>query len=237
MTKTFKEYRKNKSKLPAMETCFGKCDVSEEVSKLLADLDQDKIHKEHAPLRKLPHNTGPISDYTKFSAETNSALHEHYDTPKNDWIASEKDHIKKLDDTLDANKTEKDMHVYTGLRDSPSRHFKDHTKTTEVHLPAYTSTSTDAPTAADFSRFSRHKNDKNHGIETEENTHVLKLHVPAGTHGASVRDISNHRRENEILLHRGLNIKIHPKPELHRGSRGNIYLWNAEVTGHNPQKI
>ena len=62
---------------------------------------------------------------------------------------------------------------------------------------------------------------------------VLFIDVPAGTPGLSIKTISIFPEEDEILLARGLDIKIYPNPR-----SDDIFLyWNAEVVGHTPREI
>lgn len=242
MQESFTEYRKRKNiPLESMETVFGlhsQKSVMESEYKSLSDKEHDKLHKTSVPFNTTgvtPEHMAAVSDYTKDSTMLNGYLYNHHKM----LIAAEKykDHANNLTELLNKHKTKKSVDVYTGIPYSPARHFdKVDGKVPEskiVHLPAFTSTSTSRRTAATFAREGSHENDANHGVATECK-HILKIHVPAGSSAASVKDISSMEHENEVLLNRGHNIEIHHKPE-HIG--GNVYQWNAKIVSHKPEKI
>jgi len=198
------------------------------------------IHEQSAPMHKEKLNDDEneaIKDYTDESRGMNGMLHRHaqgHDTSTGSNV-SNRSTISHLDTALNKHKTNDDMTVYTGLKSSPSKHFKigkgeEHAI---VHLPAFTSTSTSPKTAIGFSEGDSNFKDENHGIEGV-NGHILKIHVPKGTHAMSVKEHSFVPEENEVLLHRGHNIKIHRKPT--HLADGTI-MWHAHVVGHNPSDL
>jgi ADP-ribosyltransferase exoenzyme len=137
---------------------------------------------------------------------------------------------------LDRQKTMEDMHVYTGIKYSPAKHFKKVggklPESTIARLPAFTSTSSSIKSARCFSEDTMHPNDERHGIEypdSGEVRHDIKIHVPKGSKAASLRDHSFCPAEKEVLLHRGHDIEIHNKPEK---LDHNTYLWSAKIVGH-----
>ena len=202
-------------------------------------------------------NTNEIEHYTDWSKDINGSLHEHYKSGKkpNRQTMS---HIKKLDKTLSKHKISHDLHVFSGLRESPEKLFKDKKdgESALTHFPAYTSTSTSFHMSSRFSDFQPIKNSnigpnkKHKPLNTDtqkkgelQTRHMIKLHVPKGTLGGSIRNESVHPGEDEILLHRGLHVEIHPHPTTmfhpdagpHDGDH--VTVWHARVVGHNPKEI
>ena len=202
----------------------------------------DHIHTKVAPLHadKISDmEKEAVHDYSDESRPLNSMLHRHAKgmdiSTKNS--ESYKKTVKHLDNALGRHKTTEDMHVYTGLQYSPSKHFKKvDGKVPErqnVSLPSFVSTSSSVKSARAFSQDTMHPNDERHGIEHEEGgeaRHVLKIHVPKGSHAMSLRDHSFVPEEKEVLLHRGHDIEIHHKPEKLDHS---TYLWHAKIVAHN----
>jgi hypothetical protein len=262
--KTFKEYREKKKsindsmetvfgshsqpkpKKPAMETSFGK--HSHPKGKVCEDVEKypEPSKEEHARLHEkvASHASGlsmeqkeAVDDYTDESRGVNGVIHRHhqgYDTSKK---TDEHNTIKHLDSMLNGKKTTEDTHVFTGLKSSPTKHFKKVKgvvpTVANVHLPAYTSTSTSLRTAKGFSELDSNFKDENHGIDGV-NKHVLKIHMPKGTHAMSVKEHSFVPEENEIMLHRGHDIEIHHKPEK---IGEDTYLWHAKIVGHSPADL
>jgi hypothetical protein len=135
--------------------------------------------------------------------------------------------------------------VYTGLKQSPAEAWEtygaDVSKPIRLHLPAYTSTTTNFKIAlmhvdedpAQVSR-SRHK-PRNKDAPTDEwGLQILMITLPAGIPAASVKKISDYENENEILLPRGMDVEINPSPTV---LKNGDYVWHAQVLGHNPIQI
>ncbi len=201
--------------------------------------DQDHIHH-HVAAEKAKSLTKnektAIHEYTKNSTGLADALHKNHKRKK-PMDAGNHEHATVLTKALNKQKTREDMHVYTGLKSSPAEHFKHSEQThADVHLPAFTSTTTNPKTAHAFTDDTKHANDKHHGVKHNDfgATHILRLHVPEGTSAMSVRKHSNQPTEHEVLLNRGHNIRINRHPH-HMG--GNTYMWDAHVTGHTPSKL
>jgi hypothetical protein len=245
MQKSFTEYRKRKNiPLESMETVFGKHSqksVTESEYKILSNKEHDELHDSHVPFNAAgtePDHMKAVTDYTRDSTGMNGYLHNHH-TKSNKADIHEKP-VKDLTELLNKHKTKNPIDVYTGVLYSPAKHFdKVDGKVPEsktVHLPAFTSTTTARRIAEQFARGHTHENDANHGVNTEYgNRHILKIHVPAGSSAASVKDISSMGPgEKEVLLNRGHNIEIHHKPEY---IGGNVYQWNAKIVSHTPDKL
>ena len=179
-----------------------------------------------------------VDDYTDESRSVNSMLHRHskgHDISTSNSTAYRKT-VKHLDNLLGRRKTTEDMHVYTGIKYSPAKHFKKvDGKVPEskvVNLPAFTSTSSSVKCARPFSSETMHPNDERHGItypESGEVRHILKIHVPKGSSAMSLKAASFCPEEKEVVLHRGHDIEIHHKPEQ---LDKDTYLWHAKVVGH-----
>lgn len=251
---TFGEHSK-KQNYPTLETHFGQHSREENEPKELkeawepqlehpawranvrSDDQQNAIHKKVAPLDKKSLSTGEqksLKEYTSGSKELNASLYKHH---KSGTKVSKfhSDDIKNIDTVLSKHRTKEDTHVYTGLKMNPAAGFKSHLKPQIFHMPHNVSTSTDIETAENFAHIGKHKNDQLHGIDTTSKNavHILKLHIPKGTHAASVKNVSVHD-EKEVLLARGHNIKIQSRPEYIGGNR---YLWHGTIHSHTPEDI
>lgn len=251
---SFGSHSKKKHKIPSIETSFGshskKKTLSEDVSPViksheLSRAEQEEAHLHTAPIHDDKLNADEkeaVSDYTDNSTPLNGMLHDHdkgRDISRKEHDAS-KNTATHLDSALDKHKTTADMHVFTGIKFSPAKHFKKVAgkipTTQKLHMPAYTSTSTKLGVASGFSDLTSHPNDERHGVNSEddEKKHVLKIHVPAGSHAMSVRSHSFVEGENEILLHRGHTIEVHHEPTRYDH---NTFIWHAKVVDHNKADI
>lgn len=244
-------------KLPSLET-FYEAEWDQTPVKHYSPSQAWEIHNKEElwdpdnPLKKQS-----IGKYTGGQgAKWNDFLHRHYR-----GLSKEKDfekyqqHIADVDATLSKNTFKKDYVLYTGLKESPADAFDlynhPRTKPIPVHLPAYTSTTTDWMVAKEFTRATggvgarqQHKllsptgrQLKKHPDFNKRSVDILRIFVPAGTTGGSVSAISKYHEEYEILLPRGLDIIISPKPQVIDEYAKVIYLWNAKVIGHRPQPI
>ena len=254
METTFGKHSQEKpaKKLPAMETSMGKhsqekqVKVSEDIEDHVLDReDQNHLHEKVAPLHAdiSKDEIHSVEKYTDNSRRLNSTLHNIYQGKAKSTISdvdSHVDHANVLGGMLNKHKTTEDMHVFTGINHSPASHFhgdSEHAEHTTVHLPAFTSTSSSAKTALGFSENTHHESDHKHGINSDSESktvHLLKIHVPKGTHAASLKRVSLMGGENEILLHRAHNLQIdrHPQKIDH-----GIYMWHAKIVSHKPEDI
>lgn len=205
----------------------------------------DKLHQ----LEQLPRDT-TLEKYTdSLASEINDLLHRAF--RDNNISKGDRDFllkkVEKLDAALKAKKIKKDLILYTGIPHSPSRAWaeykQDPTKPIRVHLPAYTSTTTDFGVARDFARYDKFDSTIHpviNGDHSIKNTivfggHVLEIHVPRGLPGGSVKDISYHKEEDEFVLPRGLIVEIDPMPV--RYENANCYIWQARVVGYRPVQV
>lgn len=237
--KTFEQFLKDKSKQqPVLVTVFGtrgKKRLKEEASikdiGIHSEIDEYKIHDFNAV-----ETSNAVRKYAMSSSDMNGVLHTlHGNTDRpvhGNVVNNNKKHIKALDEVLNNSKMHADTHVFTGLPHSPIKHFKDMKakkgESITIHHPAYLSTSTSYETAKFFA--SKPSEVTKPGAEK----HVLKLHIPQGTKGGSIRHLATFADENEVLLHRGHNIEIHPNPTIdHDGT----HVWHAKVVSHTPKHI
>lgn len=114
------------------------------------------------------------------------------------------DQISKL---ISHHQTPEDLHVYSGVGYSPADyHDKNSSGPIKVHLPAFTSTSIHPLSSLEFV----------HGTgitkEGQPAGHVIKIHVPEGSHGMYTSPISEYPNEKELLLHRNAKLHIDPTP-------------------------
>ena len=139
-----------------------------------------------------------------------------------------------LDSVLDKHKLTKDMHVYSGVQFDPgyvaSQHDERH-----IHLPAYTSTTVDKPTAADFAgKYSESGNDD------YTDHHIIHFHLKKGQKGAYVgehpdnkdsQQLSRYPFEQEYILPRNTKIKVGEKPDVYHSKieKKKYHVWHAHV--------
>jgi hypothetical protein len=63
------------------------------------------------------------------------------------------------------------------------------------------------------------------------------IELPIGTPAVSLKKISSHEYEKEVLLPIVLDIKVQPTPEIITKYGGKIYVWKAVALGHSPIEI
>jgi len=259
METVFGSHSEPKAARNVMETVFGSHSLILEdsnISGILTDKNSGKhintvaqhihLHEKVAPIdhKNMSDNEREsVHDYSDDSRPINSMLHQHakgHDISVPSKVAYKKI-VGHLDSVLRRRKTTEDMHVYTGLKKSPAAHFKKEggrvPEKKEVHLPAFTSTSTSIKSARGFAEETMHPNDERHGITYPDDGHVrhiLKIHVPKGSHAMSLKEKSFAPEENEILMARGHHIEIHHQPE-HISK--DTYMWHARVVGHHQHDL
>ena len=183
-------------------------------------------------------------DYSGESRPLNHFLHQHYRNklPKNKDFNSTK-HIEALDRLIANHRLKHQLVVYTGVKESPAdawlKYKADVTKPIRLHLPAYTSTTTNIKRAYEFSEHEvvlrkRHQPRNADAPSEEFGVQVLMMTIPPGNPAASLKKISQWPHENEIILPRGLDIEIDPRPTV---LKNNAHVWHTQVVGHNPVQI
>lgn len=215
-------------------------DIAQGKIKDLDDLNYDSDEKDWGDLEH-------AQDYTGGSWETNDYLHRQYrKQAKPEELKRYLAKIQALDRLLVDRKLPQKLVVYTGLRQSPSDAWEtynaDISKPIKLHLPAYTSTTTQLNTALEHVvgqivqvPRTRHKpRNQNAPKDNIWGSQVLMITLPAGTPAASVKKVSEYPEENEILLPRGMDIEISPNPTV---LKTGDYVWHAQALGHNPVQI
>jgi 8-oxo-dGTP pyrophosphatase MutT (NUDIX family) len=208
-----------------------------------------------------------LQDYSEESTSLNDYLHRHYRNqtvnPKTKSKQNYRDQSKSLDTVFKNAKLTRNIKVYTGIPESPGRiwekYHADVTKPVRVHLPAYTSTTTDFNVAyinfakADYTDYNNHRPRNvvkgnlelysmgvvSQGIrKVYDGSQILHIIVPAGYPAMSMVSVSRYGDdEEEILLPRGLDIEIEPNPYIKTTLGRPIVVWFAKVVGHNPVVI
>lgn len=243
----------NTQKYDSIKTQFGshsikKVNLTEDNLAPLVELDPSesinkKIHEKIAPLNKSALSKdehGALKEYSNESFDINNMHHERRsgsDT-SGDEYDDQNELSKHIDAALDKHKTTAKTTVYTGIGYTPSKRFKRGSNgklpsSTIVHHPSYISTSTKPSEASFFSDEDSHKNDAELGVDSGDHRHILKIDLPKGTSALSLKSISHSPDEDEVLLHRGHNLKISSNPERH----GNTYIWKAKIVSHTPDSL
>jgi 8-oxo-dGTP pyrophosphatase MutT (NUDIX family) len=205
---------------------------------------------------------GVLHYYTDDGAKyINNFLHKHYRQQKSKLNKGAD--VAKIDKILKQYKLKENVKVYSGIPESPGRIWEkykaDVTKPVRVHLPAYTSTTTDFNIAyvnfakTDYTNYNDHKPRNvlkgnlelySMGVVSQgvkkvyDGWHILHIIVPAGYPAMSLLNVSKFgSQEEEILLPRGLDIEIEPNPYIKTTPGRPIVIWFAKVVGHNPVVI
>jgi hypothetical protein len=185
---------------------------------------------------RYPLYTDVIRKYSRSSKYLSNLLHKLYRDPSIKLNNISKQDAQMLDDIMFNHSLNQNMTLYYGVKESPSRIWVKYNVSMDqpvtVHFPGFISTSIHDVIAIGHSR-------KDSSTLAHEKyvgkLNVLVIEVPAGTPGLNIENISRYPEEDEILLARGLDIKIYPNPKL--DSFNKALLWSAEVVGHTPQEI
>jgi ADP-ribosyltransferase exoenzyme len=124
-------------------------------------------------------------------------------------------HLQHLDDAINQNKLTKPLTTYSGIGFHPGHLMGDGNK---IHLPAYTSSSTNRGVALLYSK----KLDGAH--------HVLKITHPKGSTGLYIGDNEDVSpfNQKEHISPRNMTITVNKTPEVHQDSSGNtLHVWSA----------
>lgn len=190
-----------------------------------------------------PHNDHKIDDsdaqhvfnYTSHSFKLNDILY-YGDEPEDDDLEK----IINLQKTL-AKPAKYSFKVFTGLKWNPVEIWEHQNaspnESVEVHLPAFTSTSTDKVVAYNFARsFPKPDLDKLPNLDSrsramynrhEEALNVLEIEITPGTEIGSVMHVSKHRAEKEMIINSGTTIEIKPNPSCVEHDGFLIIVWNG----------
>lgn len=190
------------------------------------DADRELFFINHAPKTDKTHELAAISDYANESSFINKSL---WFNPKgNSQINELSDNISKGLKSAPAAK--EDFHVYTGINGNKNKMTKG-----DLHIPAFTSTSTSPIIAGRFVRpsFNRHTieyHPDEDGIMAPHSVHhIIKIHVKKGQQvGAYIADHSFAPHEKEFLIDKGHTIHLTGEHEDHH---------NAPMEGWSGQKL
>ena len=188
----------------------------------------ENIHKDVAIDDPNDPELTPLYYHTLGSRTVNNILHQHYrGETEIDPKSPPAKHIKKMDKVLKRFILSKPAKVYTGIPVSVEHAYEkykaDRSKPIKLHLPAYTSATTKFLQAISFS--------------VGRGNNILMIELPIGTPAVSLKKISSHEYEKEVLLPRGIDIKVQTTPEIITKYGGKIYVWKAVALGHSPIEI
>lgn len=199
-------------------------------------VEEDRVHDAHKLHDDLNES---VSKYTKRSREVNGMLHGHYNDEPHD--RSHVDHAKEVEQSLNKNVAHEHFHVFTGLPHSPFKRTAVVAGNHMVHMPAFTSTTTDFRKSLIFAQrddTTKHNASVHSGKVEPMAYHVLKIHVHPGVSIASVRHVAHYSKENEMLMNRGYDMKIDPVPtRVHHESQAPLYVWNAYPVARRPRDV
>jgi hypothetical protein len=218
--------------------------------------EQQKIHRQYDISRNKEYaNYRPgsdlayIGDYTSGdSYSLNDYLHRHYrkQAQKDDEKIYKKQ-VQSLDRALTLQQLKEPLTVYTAVPESPANAWAvygaDVRRPIRLHLPAYTSTTTSLKVAIQFAEENLPTDSVDHRKHPPRNSkkaaedganQIIMLTIPAGTPAASIKNVSDIPEENEVLLPRGMNIEVNPRPTM---LKNGDYVWHAQVIDHNPVQI
>lgn len=156
--------------------------------------------------------------------------------------------IRMLDDIMWNHPLKQQLTVYHGAKESPLSIWL--TKRVpldqpiRVHLPAYTSTSTNLDRASGFAnrdwyekleplmqRYAPALLHTKYAMDTKY-YNVLKIDLLPGMPALSIKQHSYHSSEDEVLLGRGVEIEIQPNPVINGGRA----IWDCKVVYVNPRE-
>jgi len=180
--------------------------------------------------------TGPASGLIA------DALHRMYRGKKFKLNQMIKTDIQMLDDIMYNHPIPSNIVVYHGAKESPLRLWEKHkvplNKSIFILLPAFTSTSTSRNKA--YSNFALPDVFKFQGKKFIQRA-GLKINVPTGTPGLSVKQYSRFSDENEILLGRGCVLQVganlHGRPITNSLSLPSPAEFPCKVIDVRPQEL
>lgn len=157
-------------------------------------------------------------------------------------VAKIKRHLKQA---ITNHVVQRPITVWSGISFTPEYNAA---RGEEIHLPAFTSTSLKRSVAGGFATYLDHSEHIYHK-DTKEKIpfsefhearrnhneqqmiqyyHLLKIHVPRYSHALYMRSVSPHPIEEEVLLHPGCRLHVHPEPGVDHKSH--IVIWKSILT-------
>lgn len=221
-------------------------------------VEDGTVHKRASNVSKDERQS--LHRYTIASHNINNFLHKSYKGHvKKEKYAEQIGYIKNIDSAFSKkeNHIGVDHEVYTGLPESPHVLFQRESERTgkPVHqikhvyavLPAYTSATTDKLVGQSFAtrhtipgaKVVKRKYVAHTETHTPQESHILHIKVAKDHPSISLKRFSEHKGEDEVLLHRGTVIKIHAKPKTEQVTelKDQAHFWHAETVGHTPKPI
>lgn len=191
------------------------------------NLFQDYADESHELNNHLHMNKRDLLDWHKraynfesFDSQHFSKLHERY--------LKQADH---LNNALSHYSTPHDMHVYSGVGFSPKRFQRNPDKVIKVKLKAFTSTSLSPSIGMQFAKMDDRDMISNPTAVPTKN--LIKIHVPAGSKGRFLADISPIPNEHEFLIANNAKLHIHPHPTIQTSPYLNktrdTLIWHAKL--------
>jgi len=128
-------------------------------------------------------------------------------------------HIDHLDDALAKNKLKAPLSTYSGVSFDPSKMID---KQNTLHMPAYTSSSTNRAVAVKYA------------VKTPTGRHILHIEHPKGSTGLYIGDDDTFGGfgDKEHISPRNMQLHINPIPEIHTHGTHTIHVWHAKRVAH-----
>lgn len=198
------------------------------------DIDESEASRIHS-LLEIPKINNSVDHYTgSGSVDINNAMWEHWknETPIPNHIQS---HINKINSVLKPETSIPGFKLYSGVRESPIVAAGVEWNSTRpkkiLHLPAFTSATTNFNTAAfftDVDETSVHHASDHHGIVLPNSRHVIQFNFGNTIkNAASLVKHSGAAHEEEVLLGGGHVFELHPRPTHVGGFDDPLYVWKA----------
>lgn len=149
-----------------------------------------------------------------------------------------KSHVDNIKSVLLPETKVDGLNLYTGVKVSPVATAGVEWNSTRpvkiLHLPAFTSTSTNFDVATQFTEpdeESVHHESDHHGAIESGATHILQLHFPHTIHHAASMIDHGVGHEEEVLLGPNHTFELYPRPTKIEGPFGPTYVWKAVSRG------
>lgn len=207
----------------------------------LSAKDEFELHKRHT----IP-KSNVLVDYSKESKNINDVLHKAHkgEDPHAGRLKdyAQKLHltIEQLSSTMAGVRTTEPIEVFTGIKFSPIDKWRerkvDLSMPIVMHNPAFTSTTTSIDVALKFAVFVATpiatmgvKNQSEFKSGSVMCKNVLKMMIPGGYNAGSLLESSVLKFEKEFLVQKGMDLRIHPKPEFHLEGGKAVLVWQCEI--------
>lgn len=150
-----------------------------------------------------------------------------------------KSHIDNISSVLIPSTNIDHVKLYTGVKTSPATTAGVKWNSTRpikmMHLPAFTSTSTNFDVAHSFTEpdyTTHHYESDHHGIILPNARHIIELNFNGSIpHAASLINHVGSSTEEEVLLGPNHRFELHPRPTKLNTADGVTYIWKAVSRG------